>query len=411
MKKPGYYTLKQQRATYLLTIHNDLVLKTQDGQAKYFEQIGAGRKAFKQRWDNVLFRAVVNLALPIIMLMLDLYLPVRDAIRLLFHKKNSLDSKRLFIGYSRQLYTISKKACLQKDDDYWFKLEDGDYILPEQKPTVTVFDFIKYGEIAKSAVQAFILHLSAIVKFGYDKYFLSYKAYEWCITDYALRHVPEDVELVYSYICDRNAILIDNLLNKNKNLIQHGTMHFGNTDGRNPYMEFHEERDFYLWKGLYKSSPARVYCYTEIDEWALSNSVIANHPDYVYIGYGFKPAFKPEKKSVLIVANYNFYSRNEEIILQQLQGLDIEIYLKNHPAIANSFYDDMRMKYQFVFIEGVDTKLPEVDLLISYDSTLANEYASIGTKVLYYGRFEIKDIAHIVKTALNLKTNDTRKSD
>lgn len=41
-------------------------------------------------------------------------------------------------------------------------------------------------------------------------------------------------------------------------------------------------------------------------------------------------------------------------------------------------------------------------MLISYDSTLAYEYASIGIKVLYYGHFDLDNIKNIVSEKLSL---------
>lgn len=62
----------------------------------------------------------------------------------------------------------------------------------------------------------------------------------------------------------------------------------------------------------------------------------------------------------------------------------------------------MKSKYRFNFISGLDTSLPAVDMLISYDSTLAYEYASIGIKVLYYGHFDLDNIKNIVSEKLSL---------
>lgn len=265
-----------------------------------------------------------------------------------------------------------------------------------------MLDFVTFGDVMKCALQSVLLHIKVIREYGYNMYFLSYKAFEWCMADYAIRHIPEDAELVFSFICDRYSVMIDKSPHKNKSLIQHGTMHFKNKSLEIPYLVFEEDKGFYIWTSLYKCSPSKVYCYTETDEWALSNSVIANNPQYIHIGYGFKPSFAPSKKSVLIVSNFYIFAPKEEQILIQLQDLDVEIYLKNHPSHADSLYDDMRSKYNFTFIAGYSTSYPAVDILISYDSTLACEYASIGTKVLYYGHFDIANVRNVVKGILEV---------
>ena len=397
------YTMKMQRVSFMETLANDKILNAYpNGVVLPWDQIAAGKKAFKKKWDYLPFRVFFNFIVPFIIFITDVYLPIKYTLSLFFRKKQKLATKRMFVGHDRRLYTISKKNSLIKSDDVWLRFLSDTYVLPSNIKVVGILDFVTIGEVYKSAIQAFLIHLRTVFTMGYNYYFLSYKAYEWCLTDYALRHVPNDVELIFSYICDRFAIMIDKLPHIQKTLIQHGTMHFSNKTVNIPYYEFHPERGFYIWKGLYKSSPSTVYCYTEIDEWALSNSVIANKPRFILMGYGFKPSFKAVKKSVLIVSNYYIFADREEKIISLLQQLDIEIYLKNHPSHANSLYDEMRSKYRFTFIGGLDTKLPAVDMLISYDSTLAYEYASIGTKVLYYGHFDIENVAEIVSEQLGL---------
>lgn len=395
--------MKMQRESFKETLLNDRILNAYpDGIVLPCDQVAAGKKAFKKNWDLLFVRAAFNIALPFIMLVTDFYLPIKYILLSLFRNKKRVLAKRVFVGHDRRLYTISEKKGLIKSDDVWIRFLSDTYVLPQNVRKVGILDFVNTGEILKSAIQSFLIHLQTVATIGYSYYFLSYKAFEWCLTDYALRHIPDDVELIYSYICDRFAIMIDKLPHRHKTLIQHGTMHFGNKTIDIPYYEFHPERGFYIWKGLYKSSPSTVYCYTETDEWALSNSVIANKPHFVIMGYGFKPAFKPTKKSVLIVSNFYIFAEREEKIIRLLQDLDIEIYLKNHPSHADSLYDEMKSKYRFSLIGGLETKLPAVDILISYDSTLAYEYASIGTKVLYYGHFDVDNIATVVTEQLGL---------
>lgn len=396
--------MKEQRASFINTLSNDIILNAKSAnQAVKWDQIAAGKKAFKKHWNNFPFRIGINLILPLLMLCADVIMPIKYIFIVIFRKKKKCNFKRLFIGHDRRLYTISERIKLPKKDDVWLRLIDDNFIIPKEKKQAHILDFISPYQVIKSAYQSIIIHALAITNLGYSTYFLSYKAFKWCLMDYALRNIPKNVELIHSYICDRNAILIDKLPHSKKILIQHGTMHFGNNSTDHPYLKYKPEKGFYIWTSLYRSSWSKVYCYTDIDEWALSKSVIANNPEFIHINYGFTPSFKPDKKSILIVSNYYSYGKFEESIIGQLQNLDIEIYLKNHPSHANSLYDDMRSKYQFNFIAGLETTLPAVDLLISYDSTLAYEYASIGTPVFYYGHFDINDIKTLVLQKLSLE--------
>ena len=406
----GKYSLKEQRITYLITLRNDMVLKQfrKEDHKSCFNQLGAGRVFPANLWDKAGFRLLFSIGLPFVMFITDVLSPLKYSIKLVFHKRRSYALKRLYLHHERRLLALSKSAGIQKKDDVWFH-NPFDFIkLPDTYKSVTALDFITLSEVWKSAFNAVVLHVETVLSLGYDKYFLSYRSYEWCIADFALRHVPLNTELTYSSICDRMAILYDHLPHKNKTMIQHGAMHFHNlSDKNNPNFSWQEDIRAYIWCSLYRSSPSAVYCYTDDDKIALSRSVIANNPKYVVMGYGFKTSFTPEKKSVLIIGNPTLFLNEESLIIKELQGLDIGLFLKNHPAEVNSKYDSLRNEYDFTFIEGLDTRLPAVDLLISYDSTLAYEYASVGAKVLYYGCFDINNIRSIVIKELGLH-NDKR---
>ncbi|AVM58664.1 hypothetical protein C3V43_13635 [Bacteroides heparinolyticus] len=385
---------------------NDIELKTgrQDEQIKHFNQLGASRrKIFKHLWKSTFFRLVFNICLPVIMIVSDFVFPIKNSICFLGHKQKKYPLKRLYLHHERRLLALSKTAGIQREDDVWFHNPFDFITLPAEYKSVCALDYVSMGEIWKSAGQAVILHIKTVISLGYDKYLLSFRAYEWCLTDFALRHIPLDVNMTFSCICDRMAILYDKLPHENKTMIQHGTMHFHNLVLEASHFVWQEDLGAYIWKSLYKSSPSTIYCYTKDDEIALSHSVIANNPKYIHMGYGFKPSFKPEKKSLLIVGQPALFFDNEREIIRQLQGLDVIIYLKNHPAETNASYYDLRKEFDFTFIEGLNTHLPAVDLLISYESTLAYEYASVGTKILYYGLFEINYIRNLVVKELGLQ--------
>lgn len=392
------YSLKKQRVIYLTTLKNDAILNAaQKDENLKWDQVAAGKKAFKGLWFNLYFRICFNIALPFIMIVGDFAIPFYYLFISLKKSKKTIAPKRLFVGHEERLYKLSNVAGLQKEDDIWLKLfNNSKFTLPADKNQIDALQLVGLKEILKSSINSVVIHIMAITSLGYKYYFLSYKSFTWCLMDFALRNVNPDVELVYSYICDRNAILIDALPNKNKTMIQHGSMHFGSNPFNTKYKSFDKDKGFYIWNSLYKSSPSTVYCYTDIDEWALKKSVIANQPVFKYMGYGFKPNYYPSKKSILIVGNFYLFKEEEESIIRELQDLDVEIFLKNHPSHSDKLYDEMRSKYKFNYIQGSERKFPDVNILISYDSTLAYEYASIGTKVLYYGQFDIKNIRQIV---------------
>ncbi len=79
MDKSSRYTLAKQRDTYIVTLQNDVELKSgrQDEQIKFFNQLGAGRrKIFNNLWGYTLFRILINLLLPFVMMVADIFLPI-----------------------------------------------------------------------------------------------------------------------------------------------------------------------------------------------------------------------------------------------------------------------------------------------------------------------------------------------
>lgn len=398
------YNLKKQRLTYYETLQYDSILKWQMPHFKYFDQLGADGKISPQVWKNGLFRFFFNIGLPFVMLLSDFYFLFSYLIKNLT-PKDTTPFNRLYVCRERHLYLIAKRMGILSKDDVWFASPFDTFTLPYDAKQIRVLDYTSFTDAFLCFFQSIIIHSYTVFHFGYDYYLLSFKAFDWCMMDMALRNIPQNVDLYFCNICDRCAILIDKLPQHNKIMIQHGAMHFHNNSNSSPYMTLQEDKGFWIWNSLYKNSPTRVYCFTEDDEIALRRSVIANDPEFIHIGYDFRPAFKPNKFSVLIIGMYTLFADKEKEIIKDLQGLDIDVYLKNHPSIDNGKYDVFRKEYNFIFLEGVGAELPDVDLVFSYDSTLAYEYASIGTEVLYYDNFDMKDVKKIVEKKLSYRLN------
>lgn len=389
----------------MISMKNDIRLKEypKTDHYDYFDQYAA-KKLFKRKWDSTIFRFLFNVSLPFIFSCSLFYFPIKYIWRFLKRKEIDVrDIRRIFLCNDSHLYHISKRADLQTEKDYWFNTFSNPYNIPHDCKIICAEDLISLKEILQCSWQAFLIHLQTIFNLGYDKYFLSYNAYEWCICDFALRHLPMETELLYSSIYDRMAIMFDSLPHNKKIMIQHGSMFMRHKIVKDsPYYEWLSDMNFYVVSGYYKSSPSKIYCLSENDKIALSRSVIANNPEYVTIGYDFVPNLLPNRKSVLIVGFYNLYYNNESYIVNELKGLDIDVYIKNHPTVDDSLYDELRNSAtDLEFIKGGSSVYPKVDVVISYESTLAYEYISIGTKVLFYDDVNLSEIREIVVDILS----------
>lgn len=399
---------KQQRLNCLVSLVyvRYYHLYPQESRPRNLDQLGA-EIVFGERWkSNTFLRAAINALLPVILCVLDVYLLMKYTIGIITHKKQVVSADKLFVSCHHRLYSIGKFAGLVTPDTVWFHTPMDSFALPESYLTLTVFDYITFSDVWRSMIQSIRSRWYFISHKGYDNLMITEKCFAWFLTDIALRKVPADVELFFANQLDRLAVLIDRLPQKNKSLVEHGVEYLyseSELQRRNNMLIYHPDVSFYVLNRTYHfHNITRVYCYSETDIKAFERSIVRCNPQYVVIGYDFKPSFKPEKKSILIISEYYNQYDNEKKVISLLQGVDIDLYLKGHPGNDDKLYDELREEYTFIFIPGKNKDFPDADIVISYDSTLAHEYESVGSKVLYYGHFDINNIKDIVFDLLGL---------
>lgn len=401
---------KQQRLNCLVSlwaVRNYLKYPIEN-RPHLFDQFGA-ELIFGSRWNrSAVLRFMLNVSLPIIMLVYDIIIVVKYSVVFLFHTQHTQKPEKLFISVHDRLYKIGKFAGLIDDASVWFKtpMDSDPFTLPQPYTTLSVYDYISFSDIWRSLVQSVRCRWHVIRRWGYENFMLTEKCFSWLLTDMALRRMSPDVELVFCNQIDRIAVLLDRLPNHKKTLVEHGVEYLyteSEVQRKNKMLVYHPDVGFYVLSRIYHFHHlTKVYCYSETDIKAFERSIVRCNPEYVVIGYDFKPSFKPEKKSVLIISDYYSQYENEKIIVSSLQGLDIDLFLKGHPRNADNLYDGLCSEYNFIYIPGTSKELPNADLVISYESTLAHEYESVGNKVIYYGNFDINIIKKIVSDALDI---------
>ena len=132
-----------------------------------------------------------------------------------------------------------------------------------------------------------------------------------------------------------------------------------------------------------------IYCYN--DEQFGFFSKIIHH-------IGEKHFFKPRitlvpvntaKKTVLLVGCVTLYRDIEEKLIADIAGRkNLQLYVKPHPVFSKFFYQIMKKKHDFILIEEKDF-FPDVDVVISYESTLAYQYEISGKTVYFHTREKI----------------------
>ena len=387
-------SLKSQRENFLESLN--YVVELCDYQLNgEFEQFG-GKKIFGELWKKKIVKILFNITLPIILLVYDFFALILYITGTLFYKKKSVNNSRVFLSLSSGLINVSKRANICNEEDLWIYTPFKNKYANEEKNTLCTLSIINIWHVLTAWLQSIIVRIQVLSRFGYRYFFLSQKAFEWFLLDFSLRKIPEETALYFANQQDRESILIDKLPHKTKVLVQHGGKYALRKE--HPRLVYLDQFKIYVLKTSYKHSTfTRVYCFTELEKAAFSYS-FANKPEYVIIGYNFKTTFKPENKSILLITEYGEFFEKEKKIIKELQGVPAELYVKGHPTQPQREYLKLKEKCNFVFLTGPN--FPDVDLVLSYNSTLAHEYESIGTKVIYYDDIEIENIKNVVELEL-----------
>ena len=283
---------------------------------------------------------------------------------------------------------IVQNANIDTSESVWIVLDES------EQSHVSFYRYLSYIDVIRAYFISLVAYYKSVFKYGIEVSILACEAYDFILMYKACSCIPLSAELYFCNHMERNAVLIDHLPQKCKYLLQHGTLIIrklkeGLSDSEMAYVE---SQNFWTYNLPYKyKSISKVYAFSEKEYDALCSSILNNRPLYDIVGYSIRTTpIVADRRSVLIVGYYSGYARLEEELIKGLQNHGIKIFLKNHPTQAAKLYNHMRYRYEFEFIDS--PYFPAVDYVVSYDSTLALEYESMGSKVLYYDEYKISQI-------------------
>lgn len=241
---------------------------------------------------------------------------------------------------------------------------------------VSVFSGISYTQVLRSFWNAVTLSVHMNKKYKKNDYLLrSYSSFPYFLFFYFVDNLNESNELVFYNHYDRWMYLFGNSILK-KTYIQHGKL------WRDHIHRINSDRAVYLCK-----SQQEILEYT----------VFSNKPQASFMKpielCGFEKLKGNGNKDLLIVCLESFAQKHESVV-KQIYGKQINIYLKPHPADNLSVYNNFLQNYPEVVLLG-KSDFPMVDYVISYDSTLADEYEMHDISVFKY---DDKDFAEKLNT-------------
>lgn len=216
-----------------------------------------------------------------------------------------------------------------------------------------------------------------------DFFFRSYSFFEYSLAYYYFSKIDNSIPVYFYSLIDRWAFFFGNLSNRTI-FLQHGMM-----------------TDIKLNTFLRKIGKADVGYFINVSQMEICKILLFNNqPEVHYLktmSFSHNEVLKENGKiNVLLICNYRFREMEEKLMLEYLSPYDINLYVKPHPKDNYAFYRKLSEQREMIIL-GRDF-FPKVDVVLSYDSSLAVEYEDLGIKVL---RYTSKDFLNTLKTTLS----------
>lgn len=255
---------------------------------------------------------------------------------------------------------------------------------------IDIFQLLTRKEILFCAYDSLKVFLFVLFKYGLNNILFEYYNYLWFLYVTAVEKVANEKTIIFCSHMDEWTVALDNFNAKRKILIQHGTMairhnKYGLTQQDLSYLS---KQNCWTYNAAYKYSTVDIlYSFTEDEYDLVCESILKNKPYKKISGYGISlNTIDHNKKNILIIGYYPKFNKIEELILESLQDNRFNLYLKNHPTVDSSQYSRMLNYYHFILIN--ENFYPDVDIVFSYQSTLALQYQAMGKTVYFYDDFE-----------------------
>lgn len=239
----------------------------------------------------------------------------------------------------------------------------------EECEKLSLLAYVSFYDLLNALVNSMRMTCYLPIKYGKrDCFFRSYSAFEYFMVCYAFCRIDNNKTVLFTSLNDRWAYIFGHLPN-NKIFIQHGAAP--------------------LWFSIVgKIGTTNVGYYFNKEQKNLCNKVMfTNIPECKFmelmIFTGNESLKDNGKKNVLLVC-YQLFFEKEKIIIDKLcKNSAINVYIKPHPTDnEKEKYYSLQDEYGFDILDKTD--YPKVDIVVSYESTLALEYRMAGVKTLLY---------------------------
>lgn len=300
--------------------------------------------------------------------------------------------KNLFLGVAPRSLSVFKSILHDEKDSYCLTLSWADVskeLMGSKFNEIKLIDIINKKDVCKAYCYACKAH--AIVSKDRNLSFQTYIGFYWFLVYFAICKLnPEKIYTAEHH--DRWAVLLDFLALKNGmadgiifSIVQHGLEH------ESTYQEMLKTR-YGAGVGLpYKMKNVDViYVYNEVQYSIFKDNIFNIYREldvkYFKVKFSLRDIGKSLKKKILFVGHPFCYDLQIYLYFELFKKNDYEFYYKPHPTTELS-----------KSLEGIGWSVikekdffPKVDFIISYPSTLVEEYADLNINSFVHGLNEIK---------------------
>ena len=294
------------------------------------------------------------------------------------------DNLSLFLFFVPLLYGRCKAAKLYESSIYWVigpNVDKSKYDL-SGKTAIDYRELLFVGDYLK----IFYMSLSTVYHYigNYKCLYAIYRTWEFYEVQLALEKISTNSTMYFANQSDRWALLFDSIPSKMKVMVQHGV---APTEFEVPHKLSHIDVFYSIsdqtWEDAYKTI---LNCQPELILMEPTISLTDIDSDKLKI------------LIISLIMNYDL----EKKLIEYLQGKDVEIYVKKHPSLRkDECYTELLKSNNFNYIR--DDIFPKVDFVISYYSTLAYEYITLGIPVYLYNSKEEFSMTEVENEIKNLK--------
>ena len=344
------------------------------------------QRVFNDKYAQYIFWKLAVIIEPIISCIVVTVLLIPFAILSIVIRKKKISDK-LYLSYAILLKKRVEVAGLYSSSVDWLY----PLFIPTSMEKVTdktihnVFEYINLFDVLKSYIYSIITIIFSIRFLRFKYLFRNYVCFEYFLTAAFLRRLPNDIEISFANQIDRWAILFDHAPQKNKVLFQHG-------------IEMPEAD----WPVKLRNIN-QLYALSKNEANLLIKATLSVKP----IVNILPPTIKLTdcemngKSNVLIVGYpaYALFDKERALIV----GIDLNkanLFLKIHPGAQDiSKYQNLQKDFNYTLI--TNDVFPNVDIVVSYRSTLAVEYEVYNKRVLFYNHYSIEEICNIINKINN----------